>query len=75
MSGRYPGFYRNDHSGILRFLLSVGYWAVILAIVAGFFVLESDVTAGAANAAGQIILVLLVLAEIGTIFLWSVIIG
>jgi len=70
-----PGFYRNDHAGALRFLMSIGYWLVILGIVAGFFVLESDVTINVANSASQIILALLVTAEIGTIYLWSVITG
>jgi hypothetical protein len=70
-----PGFYTNDHAGVVRFLMSIGYWVVILGIVAGFFVLESDVATGVTNTANQIIMALLVVAEIGVIYLWSMITG
>ena len=69
------GFYRKDPAGALRFLLSIGYWVVILGIIIGFFMLESDVAKSTANSAGQIIMAVLVVAEIGAIYLWSMIIG
>jgi hypothetical protein len=69
------GFFQKGRPGIKRFLLMIGYWAVILGILAGFFALESDVTKVATGWVSQIFLILLMAAEIGTIYLWTVISG
>jgi hypothetical protein len=56
-------------------VLKIGYWAVILAIVAGFFVLESDASQVAQGWVGQVIVVVLMIFELGALYLWTSITG
>ncbi len=70
-----PGFFNNSHPGITRLLLQTGYWAVILAIVAGFFLLESDALQTAPGWIGQMTVVVLMVFELGAIYLWTAITG
>jgi hypothetical protein len=70
-----PGFYKEERVRITRFLLKLGYWVVILGILGGFFVLESDVTTVSTGWVSQVLLIILMAAEIGTIYLWTMITG
>ncbi len=70
-----PGFFKNNRPAFIQALLRIGYWAVILAIVAGFFVLESDASQAAPGWVGQVFVVLLMIFELGAIYLWTAITG
>ncbi len=70
-----PGFFKNSHPGITQALLQIGYWAVILAIVGGFFVLESGTSQVAPGWIGQVIVAVLMIFELGAIYLWTAITG
>jgi len=70
-----PGFYQKSRPEIKRFLQMIGYWVVILGILAGFFVLESDVTTVDTGWIAKLLLILLMVAEVGTIYLWTVLTG
>jgi len=70
-----PGFYQKSRPDVKHFLVMIGYWVVILGILAGFFVLESDVTTVATGWISQMLLILLMVVEIGTIYLWTVLTG
>ncbi len=70
-----PGFFKNSRPGFTQALLRIGYWAVILAIVAGFFVLENNASQTAPGWIGQAIVILLMIFELGTIYLWTAITG
>jgi hypothetical protein len=70
-----PNFFNNTSRGILPFLKPILYWLVIIAILAGFFVLESDVGLAISGFLGQTIVVILMAFEMGAIFLWSSITG
>ncbi len=70
-----PGFFTKSRTPLTQALLQVGYWAVILAIVAGFFVLESGTSQAAPGLVGQVIVVLLMIFELGAIYLWTAITG
>jgi hypothetical protein len=70
-----PGFFQNSRPGFTQVLQQIGYWAVILAIVAGFFVLESDASQAAQGWIGQALVVVLMIFELGVIYLWTAITG
>ncbi len=70
-----PGFFKSNHPGFSHTLLQIGYWVVILAIVAGFFVLESDASQVAQGWIGQVIIVVLMIFELGALYLWTSITG
>ena len=70
-----PGFFQNGRPGLTHALLQIGYWAVIAAIVAGFFVLESDASQAALGWIGQVIVIVLMVFELGAIYLWTAITG
>ena len=70
-----PGFFTNNRTALTQALLQIGYWAVILAIVAGFFVLESSTSQAAPGWIGQVIVVMLMIFELGAIYLWTAITG
>jgi hypothetical protein len=70
-----PGFFQNGRPGLTQVLLHIGYWAVIAAIVAGFFVLESDASQVAQGWIGQVVVILLMIFELGAIYLWTAITG
>jgi hypothetical protein len=70
-----PGFFQNSRSGFAQVLLRIGYWAVIVAIVAGFFVLESGASQAAQGWIGQMIVIVLMICELGAIYLWTAITG
>ncbi len=69
------GFFHNSHANITHSLRQIGYWVVILAIVAGFFVLESDAIQAAQGWIGQVTVVVLMFFELGALFLWTAITG
>ena len=70
-----PGFFKGNRPGFSHAVLKIGYWAVILAIVAGFFVLESDASQVAQGWVGQVIVVVLMIFELGALYLWTSITG
>lgn len=70
-----PGFFHNGRPGFTQALLQIGYWAVIFAIVAGFFVLESDASLSAQGWMGQVVVIVLMVFELGAIYLWTAISG
>jgi hypothetical protein len=69
------GFFQNSRPGFTKVMLHIGYWAVILAIVAGFFVLESDASQAAQGWIGQVVVIVLMIFELGAIYLWTAITG
>ncbi len=70
-----PGLYQNERSGFTQVFLRIGYWAVIVAIVAGFFVLESDASQVVQGWIGQVAVIILMIFELGAIYLWTTITG
>jgi len=70
-----PGFFKSNHPGFSHALLQIGYWVVILAIVAGFFVLESDASQAAQGWIGQVTVIVLMIFELGALYLWTSITG
>ncbi len=70
-----PGFFTDDHASLPHALRRIGYWAVILGIVAGFFVLESDAIQSSQGWIGQVIVVVLMFFELGALYLWTAITG
>jgi len=69
------GFFDNSRTSITHSLRQIGYWVVILAIVTVFFVLESDAIQSSQGWIGQVTVVVLMLFELGALFLWTAITG
>jgi hypothetical protein len=70
-----PGFFQTSRPALTQVLVRIGYWAVIVAIVAGFFVLESDASQAAQGWIGQVVVIVLMIFELGAIYLWTAITG
>jgi hypothetical protein len=70
-----PGFFTKSPPSFSHALRRIGYWLVILAIVSGFFLLESDAAQSTPGWIGQLIVVLLMVCELGLIYLWTAITG
>ncbi len=70
-----PGFFTDEHTGFTHALRPIGYWTVILGIVAGFFVLESDAIQSSQGWIGQVSVVVLMFFELGALYLWTAITG
>ena len=54
-----------------RLLMRMLYWIVIVAILVGFFFLESDATQAASGWIGQTMVALLMVCELGVLYFWS----
>ncbi len=70
-----PGFFSDDRPHLSHALRRIGYWAVILGIVASFFVLESDAIRSSQGWIGQVSVVVLMFFELGALYLWTAITG
>ncbi len=70
-----PGFFTDEHPGFTYTLRHIGYWAVILGIVTGFFLLESDAIQSYQGWIGQVTVVVLMFFELGALYLWTAITG
>ncbi|HEX7599439.1 MAG TPA: hypothetical protein VF518_14580, partial [Polyangia bacterium] len=68
-------FFTHPGPAIPQFLMRILYWAVILAILGGFFILESDASQAASGFLGQSLVVILMAFELGAIYLWTTITG
>jgi hypothetical protein len=68
-------FFSNTGQGISLLLKRILYWVVIAAILGGFFILESDAGQVVSGFLGQTIVVILMVFEMGAIYLWTSITG
>ena len=70
-----PGFFSNPSRNLPHFLKQLVSWLVIIAILGGFFILESDASQAASGFLGQAIVVLLMACEMGAIYLFMALAG
>ena len=70
-----PGFYQKSRLDVKHFLMMAAYWTVILGILAVFFALESNVSQVDTGWISKLLLILLMAAEVGTIYLWTALTG
>jgi hypothetical protein len=68
-------FFTNKKRSIPNVFKRILYWAVIIAILGGFFFLESDASQAATGFIGQTMVVLLMVCELGALYLWTTITG
>jgi len=68
-------FFTNSRRSIPNIFKQILYWVVIAAILGGFFILESDASQAASGSFGQTMVVLLMVCELGALYLWSSITG
>jgi hypothetical protein len=69
-----PNFF-SDPRGIPNFFNQALFWTVVVAIIAGFFVLESNASQVATGTVGHILIILLMVFEFGVIYAWMALTG
>jgi hypothetical protein len=71
----YTGFVNQVHTSPWEILKKLGYWVGIILIIVGFFYIETTVDKSVLGWVNNFIEIMLIIVEVGALYLWSSLVG